>query len=222
MDEQTWNLLKEHGTQITVRKGAALTGTASKYSSDTLFFLEEGIVALSGITKNGEEIVYLYFHAPRIIGFNRHFNNVSGRVIAAPEFSNIAKTDCRLYQIGISKFLELLQKSPDLNDYFIKTIASNCSEALSHFYFFQEESVIVRLCHLLLEISQPKNGSMVIPKFYSHAELARYLGCHIVTVSRIMPRLKADGFIRQTPDGIVIENADGLIHIIESESKFKY
>lgn len=222
MDKELWNLLKENGTFLQVPKGTELTGSTSAYSADTIFFLSDGIVALSGITKSGEEKVYLYFHAPRIIGFNRHFNDPCGRVISGPEFSNITKTECCLYQIPIATFLQLLENNAALNQVFIKTIATNCSEALAHFHFMQEESVIVRLCHLLLEISQPLKGKMVVPKFYSHAELARYLGCHPVTVSRIMPRLKAAGYIRKEPKGVVIENPEGLIHIIETESKFKY
>lgn len=222
MEKELWNLLKDNGTLLQVPKGTQLTGPNSVYSADTLFFLADGIVALSGITKNGEEIVYLYFHAPRIMGFNRHFNDSSGRIFSDPEFSNITKTDCCLYQIPIATFLRLLENNAALNMFFIKTIASNYSEALAHFHFMQEESVIVRLCHLLLEVSQPLKGRMVVPKFYSHAELARYLGCHPVTVSRIMPRLKAAGYIRKEPEGVIIENPEGLIHIIETESKFTY
>lgn len=222
MEEQIWNLLKEHGSPLLVPKGTAITGIAAKYSADMLFFLSDGIAALTSITKSGEEKVYLYFHAPRLIGFNRHFNRAKERAIAEPEFFNMAKTDCTLYQISFPAFMKLLQDSPELNTLFIKTIANNCTEALSHFHFSQEESAIVRLCHLLLEVSQPYKNKMVVPKFYSYAELARYLGCHPITVSRIMPRLKEAGYIRKEAMGIVIENPDGLVHIIESESKFKY
>lgn len=222
MENKIWELLKDNGALIKVKKGTPITGAESKYSPNTLYFLSEGIIALTSLTKNGEEKVYLYFHAPRIIGFNRHFIDPGNQVVAGPEFSNVARTDCTLYQHSFSGFLKLLNENPELNYLFIKTIAVNCSDALSHFHFVQEESAIVRLCHLLLEVSRPWGNKMVVPKFYSHSELARYLGCHPVTVSRIMPRLRKEGYLSRGPQGIIIENPEGLVHIIETESKFKY
>lgn len=222
MENKIWELLKENGALLKVKKGTPVTGAESRFSPDTLYFLAEGTIALTTLTKNGEEKVYLYFHAPRIIGFSRHLIDTREQVVAGPEFSNVARTDCTLYQHTFSGFLKLLNHNPELNYLFIKTIAINCSDALSHFHFVQEESAIVRLCHLLLEVSCPCGNKMVVPKFYSHTELARYLGCHPITVSRIMPRLRKEGYISRGPQGIVIENPEGLVRIIETESKFKY
>lgn len=222
MEKYIWDLLKERGTYLKIKKGTAITGPDARYSSSALYLLAEGIVALTSLTKNGEEKIYLYFHAPRIIGFNRHFTGPKQRVVAGPEFSNVAKTDCTLYQIPFTEFLDLIKEHSDLNYFFIKTVADNCSESLSHFHFVQEESATVRLCHLLLEVSCLCGNKRVVPKFYSYTELAKYLGCHPVTVSRIMPKLKENGYISKGPEGIVIDDAEGLVELIETESEFKY
>lgn len=222
MEKQIYDLLKAHGRRITVKKGAPITGSNPRYVSDVLYLLAEGISALTTLSKSGEERVYLYYHGPRLIGFNRHFVGPKEQPIPGPEFSNVAKTNCILYEIQLSQFFDLLRTHEELVYFFLKTVANNFNDALSHFYFAQEESATVRLCHLLLEISRPFQNKRIVPMFYSHTELAKYLDCHPVTVSRIMPRLKDSGYISKSPEGIVIENADGLIHLIETGSNFKY
>lgn len=222
MEKQIYELLKAHGRRKAIKKGTPITERNSRRASDVLYLLAEGISALTTMSKSGEEKVYLYYHGPRLIGFNRHFADPKEQPIPGPEFSNVAKTDCILYEIQLSQFFDLLRKHEELVYFFLKTVANNFNDALSHFYFAQEESAIVRLCHLLLEISRPFQNKRIVPMLYSHAELAKYLDCHPVTVSRIMPHLRDSGYISKSPDGIVIENAAGLIHLIETGSDFKY
>ena len=86
-----------------------------------------------------------------------------------------------------------------------------------------EETLVTALCQLLLSVSRKESGEKpVVPKFYTYEELARYLGCHPVTVSRIMAKLKQLGYLKKSGRELVIENEDRLVDLMESEVEFKY
>lgn len=207
--------ISECGMRITLPKNVIL-------NKNYVYLLDEGICALTSITKQGEEKVYLYFRPHRLIGFNQFVISQEKLMESGPEFSVITKTTCVLYQIPYHTFQELIVNNPDFNAFLMKTLADNYSDALVHFHLMQEESVVVRLCHLLFEVSQIQNGVRVVPRFFTYAELAKYLGCHPVTVSRIMAKLKQKGFVSKISGGIAIEQEDALQQLINSESRFQY
>ena len=137
--------------------------------------------------------------------------------------SIVTKTSCVLYQINYDTFLHLLQSDKAFNLFFIQTLADNYSEALNHFHYMHEELLVTALCRLLLSVSCREPGQKpTVPKFYTYEELARYLGCHPVTVSRIMAKLKQLGYLRKSGRELVIEEEEKLIDLMELETDFKY
>ncbi len=222
MQETLWKKLTEYGTRTEMPKDTILNGKYDNHISNYVYLLEDGICALTSITKQGEEKVYLYFHPQRIIAFNEFMISSPKREMASPVFTIVTRTPCILYQISTPVFRELIDTDREFNRFLMQTLADNYSDALVHFHLMQEESAVVRLCHLLLEVSQTKKELLVVPKFFTYAELAKYLGCHPVTVSRIMAKLKQNGFISKTAAGIVIDDAAALEKLINSESCFKY
>lgn len=210
------------GKRITMPKDIVLNKKYDKHLSNYVYLLEEGICALTSITKQGEEKVYLYFRPHRIIGFNQFVVSAEKHNTTSPEFSVITKTTCTLYQIPYCTFQELILKNTEFNAFLLETLADNYNDALTHFHLMQEESVVVRLCHLLFEVSQLKEGLRIVPRFFTYAEMAKYLGCHPVTVSRIMAKLKQKGYISKTPCGVAIEQEEALQDVINSESRFQY
>lgn len=222
MNDSLLKRITDCGTKITMPKDVVLNKNYDKHISNYVYLLEEGICALTSITKQGEEKVYLYFRPHRIIGFNQFMVSTEKLNANGPEFSVITKTTCTLYQIPYCTFQELILKNMEFNAFLLETLADNYSDALMHFHLMQEESVVVRLCHLLFEVSQMKSGIRVVPRFFTYAEMSKYLGCHSVTVSRIMAKLKQKGYITKTPGGIAIEQEEALQELINSESRFQY
>ncbi len=223
MKDLFWKDITEYGTKITMPKDVVLNKNYDKNISNYVYLLEEGICALTSITKQGEEKVFLYFRPNRIIGFNQFV--VSPEKQGGnnrPVFSVVTKSTCTLYQISSGTFRDLIVKNPKFNAFLLETLADNYNDALVHFHLMQEESAVVRLCHLLLEVSVEKNGRLIIPKFFTYGELARYLGCHCVTVSRIMAKLKQLGYISKNSKGIVIEKEKEFDLLINSEIDLKY
>ena len=216
MNESLLKIITDSGTP----KDIVLNKKYDKYISNYVYLLEEGICALNSITKQGEEKVYLYFRPNRLIGFNQFVVSAEKLNASTPEFSVVTKTTCTLCQIPYSAFQELIVKNPEFNAFFIETLADNYNDALIHFHLMQEESVGCVIC--CLKYHSSGGGKRVVPRFFTYAEMAKYLGCHSVTVSRIMAKLKQKGYVTKTPSGIAIEQEDALQELINSESRFQY
>ena len=198
---------------------------APKDPDACVYLLDEGICSLNSITRRGDENIYLYFHAKRLVGFNHLMTTPGEKPIFQSGFnvSIVTKTSCVLYQINYDTFLHLLQSDKAFNLFFIQTLADNYSEALNHFHYMHEELLVTALCRLLLSVSCREPGQKpTVPKFYTYEELARYLGCHPVTVSRIMAKLKQLGYLKKSGRELVIEEEEKLIDLMELETDFKY
>lgn len=219
--DDVWQHLTGLGTKFQVPRATSLYQLETDPSKHMVYLLEDGICALASLTKNGEERVYLYFHAPRVISFNHLL--VSGRnKEEKPLFSIITKTPCTMYRIPDRTFHDLIFSDPQVNAFLIRTLADNYEEVLIHFHRIQEESAAVRLCRLLFSISQEQGGKRKAPRFFTYEELAKYLGTHPVTVSRIMAKLKREGWLSKNSREIVIENEAALRELIESEAPLSY
>ncbi|MDD3251398.1 MAG: Crp/Fnr family transcriptional regulator [Lachnospiraceae bacterium] len=218
MNEIFWKMLTEYGIRQNVDKNVTLSSDAGVY------LLEDGICALTGFTKKGEEQVYLYFHPKKIIGFSPTLRKQRSSTPITLELgiSVVTRTPCTLWRIFPDTFRTLLEGNHDFSLFLVDTLSENYVEVLSHFHSRIEDSVSVRLCRLLLELSHDTNGLMTIPKFFTYMELSRYLGCHSVTVSRIMARLKQQGIIAKGKDGLVLQSVEALKELIESEGDFDY
>lgn len=225
MEHNFWEMLKKCGTRLEVGKGYYLKLLAPEEPDACVYLLDEGICSLNSMTRRGDENIYLYFHAKRLCGFNHLMTTQEKRPVLQSGFnvSIVTKTPCVLYQINYDTFLHLLQTDMAFNLFFIQTLADNYSEALNHFHYMHEELLVTALCQLLLSVSCREPGKKpVIPKFYTYEELSRYLGCHPVTVSRIMAKLKHLGYLKKSGRELVIEKEEKLIDLMESDPGFKY
>lgn len=225
MELDFWELLKKHGTRFEAEKGYYLKINSPKDPDACLYLLDEGICSLNSLTRKGDENIYLYFHAKRLVGFNQLMTSGSTQHLTASSVnvSIVTKTPCVLYQINYQTFYHLIQTDISLNMFFIQTLADNYSEALNHFHYMQEETLVTALCQLLLSVCQRRPGQPpTVPKFYTYEELSRYLGCHPVTVSRIMAKLKQLGYLQKAGRELVIASEEALVRLMESEEEFKY
>ncbi len=219
--EAVWKCLTDLGKKFQVPRSTSLYQQDTDPSKHVVYLLEDGICSLASTTKNGEEQIYLYFHAPRIISFNHLL--VSGRHREEkPLFSIVTKTPCTMYRIPDETFRQLIVTDPQVNSFLIRTLADNYEEVLIHFHQMQEESATVRLCRLLFSISQLQEGKRKAPRFFTYEELSKYLGTHPVTVSRIMAKLKREGWLSKNSREIIIEDEEALRKLIETESSLAY
>lgn len=222
MENYFWKYMTGKGRKIHIQKGVFIYQHTDEPNEKYIYLLEEGICALTSMTLDGEETIHLYFHPRRLISFNQHFITKELNPACDLRFAIIAKTPCTVYQIPLSVFRGMLRTDMDFNQYVMETLANNYQEVLVHLHWRVEKSAIARLCYLLLEIAQSNHTNTLVPRFFTYSELAKYLGVHQVTVSRIMTKLKKLGYIKKCPEGLSIENTEALWALMEPDSQFKY
>lgn len=222
MSEQLWCLMQRYGTKMQVERGHYLYRQWEEPSQQCVYLLDKGICSLSNITRDGEERVYLYFNAKRMIGFNQLIKTSNQAMKDGPSLSIISKTHCVLYKICSQDFYRLVATNSQFNAALIRTLSENYQEVLVHFHHLQEESAAARLCRLLLDTARLKNGALTVPAFFTYEELAKYLGTHPVTVSRIMAKLKKEGYLSKSGKEIIVDEPENLDRLIHSKTSLDY
>lgn len=224
MPEKTFSIerLYQYGTKLLIKKGDYIYNSNNKHDEDCAFFLDSGLCALTSLTKNGEEKIFLYFHGKRTVGFAQLMPAIYHTPKLKVAISIVAKTDCVVYRITKEIFYNLLKKDHSFTQFVIEVLSENYINILYRFQQFQEESAITRLCRLLLEHSYEKNEKLVFPPYFTYAELSKYLGTHSVTVARIMAKLKQCGYISKSGRSIIINDPEQLQSLIDSGCNIDY
>lgn len=210
-----------YGERVVVEKNKIIYAPDNKAQTESLYYLESGLVALMSYSRGGEERVYLYMKGPRIISFMTlllsatNSQEITGNVVPS-HLVQMTKTRCILHRMQGSTFRKLLDEDLKFNRLILQATAANFQEVLSHFQQALEDSASVRLCRLLLDFYVIRDGKKVLPKTMSFLEMSKYLGTHPVTVSRIVATLKKDGCIVKEQGSVVIQDEQRLLQMIEN------
>lgn len=220
MSEYHFKHFYETGTRLTIKKNTIFYAPNDPGSEAYVFFLEKGLAALSSLTRDGEEKIYLYFMPKRLVGFNQFFSTLPYTI---PIYIT-AKEPCVVYRLPGRTFRKLVAEDSEFNEYIMKLNACNYMDVLGRFHETQEESAGVRLCRLLLDYSRMDAGRQILPHYFTYAEISKFLGIHQVTVNRIMAKLKKHGYINNDLNTrhIIIQNRVGLELLIQSGMNFEY
>lgn len=179
-----------------------------------VYCLEEGVCALISITKNGEEKIYQYFKAGALIGFVPAYAPFyTDETFSA--FSLVTKSNCTLYQIPYSTFCDFIASDSSLYPWVIQMVINHYDDVLTHFHNLQEGNNFSNLCRTLLELSVYQDGHYKMHKYFSYSELAKYLGIHTITVTRMMAKLKSEDVIYKEGHHTIIKNTKKLADYID-------
>lgn len=206
--EQTTKEIQYHLEQLkalgTLRQFKRQECLYNRPSQDSyVYFLEQGLCALTSTSSDGREHIYQYFLAGDFICFTSAFNRqYPDDVFLA--FAMMAKADCVLCQIPYSLFREYVEAHPVLYRWLFEKAVTHYDNALRHSYSLQEGDNFTSLCQALGELSTRQDSHYVLQKEFSYGELAGYLGIHTITVTRLMARLKDMGIITKKGHQTVI------------------
>ena len=125
------------------------------------------------------------------------------------------KTRCELYKIPFYVIEQKIKEEPEIGYWISEGISRHFMEVISHIHSSKEDHTSGRLCRTLIELSDKKNGRYELQKYFTYTELARYLGVHSVTVSKIMLMLKKMGAIEKEGHQTIIRDMDLLHHLAE-------
>lgn len=199
--------LKTLGTFRQVKRQECLYNRSSQ--DKYVYFLEQGICALSSTSSDGREHIYQYFLSGDFICFTPAFNRQYPDEIFL-SFAIMAKSDCILCQIYYSQFLEFVDGHPVLYRWLFEKAVTHYDNALRHSHSLQEGDNFTSLCNALSELSILLDSHHVLQKEFSYGELANYLGIHTITVTRLMARLKEMGVIIKKGHQTVIQDMEQL------------
>lgn len=223
-NQSTKQLCLTHGNLINLKKGSILFDEHSTDKTRYIYYLAEGICSVSGISHHGREQIFLYQKAGDMLGHVPYL--ISPEAQAHPYAYRrptiLAKTHCVLYEIPQEFFVEHLHQDLEFSIYLNEILARNYSMALAHLKQMQEDSVVSSACRFLLQVASPSAEGLIVPKLFTYGEIARFLGVHEVTVSKIIGRLKQESLVTRISSGLLISNTKELEHIIRNPETFKY
>lgn len=222
---QFLDILKTYGKEICLPPNTALDfqRNANGIPSVT-YFLSEGICAMTGRSKLGEEMIYSYFRSGCLcpLGFIPFSMKSINSQKNTPSLFTVTKTACVLYQVPSRQLTALLSTPSEFTEQVMYDIYTAYQNAFLHSKQMQEETTLVNVCRLLITVAETKNDKKIVPKFFTYAEIAKYIGKHHITVSRIMSDLRRDGYIIKTSSGTIIQREQDLIQMIQENSAFQY
>lgn len=205
--------LKALGTICQVKRPECLYNRTSQ--DKYVYFLEQGICALTSTSSDGRERIYQYFLSGDFIcftpAFNRHYPDETFLA-----FAIMAKSDCILCRIPYSLFRSYVEEHPVLYRWLFEKAVTHYDNSLRHSYSLQEGDNFMSLCQALLELAKPQASQYVLQKEFSYGELANYLGIHTITVTRLMARLKEMGIIMKKGHQTVIPDMERLKALADS------
>ena len=216
---------RDHFLEILCKEGTRIQLDKNQYFSsiinheNTAYCLISGVCALLRFTQNGEEIIYHYFREKDLIGGVPFFLSHKGaaQINTLYSFCSLyTKTECILYKIPFSVLERKIKEEPEIGYWISEGIARHFMEEISHVHSSKEDHTSGRLCRTLIELANEKNGRYELQKYFTYTELARYLGVHSVTVSKIMLVLKKMKVIEKEGHKTVICDMEQLKYLAEN------
>lgn len=205
--ENLFEQLCEAGNAIHVKKGLCLVPSIGQ--DNALYCLKEGLCALVRYTRNGDEIIYHYFKTGDLIGsvyFHLLYQTLNPQDNLTELSQIYAKTDCQLYRVEYTKLNELIVQKPEFSHFLTYSVAKRFVSVVNHFHASLEDSTAIRLYKMLIQLAHYKDGDYMLDKYFTYVEIAKYLGVHSVTISRLMLGLKNQGIITKAGHCIVISD----------------
>ena len=159
---------------------------------DYVFYLLECSVQSVFVSERGMEQIYNY-----------RYNNAAGAKAwlgvgmlymnnGISFFDIIATSDCRCYKISRDSMIDYLKRTPELLLLLYEELCHDYDKLSINLQLRQGKRTDSLLCQALLDRAVHVNGQIIVDKSVTNQELAKILGIHEVTVSRILRVLKEE------------------------------
>jgi len=186
-----WSTLFD-GPGRTVPKGARIFQPGDL--SESLFFVQRGLVKLSTILPSGDEITFRVYPANEIFGEFCFCWPVQRYWATALESSDVV-------EVTAGQAIESMVRHPELVGPLVSALSERIASAYDELQTISTSIVVVRLAAKLLTLptAESSNGHWVeLGRRFTHEELAQILGVRRETLTRAMSRLKELGLVEHT------------------------
>jgi CRP/FNR family cyclic AMP-dependent transcriptional regulator len=176
--------------------------------ADSVFYIEEGKVRLTVISKTGKEAIVGIFSAGDFFGEGA----LAGHVLRME--SATAITYCRLLRVNTDAMKSALHREPKLSDLFLACLLARSIQYEQSFIdqlFNSSEKRLARVLLLLSKFDEDGTPETVIPNI-SQGALAEMVGTTRSRVNLFMNRFRTLGLIDYSKDGIQVHSS--LLNVV--------
>lgn len=177
-----WNALKQYATLLKLKRRSILyqTGDIAK----SIYLVEEGLVLLSNIFRDGREIGQVILPQGSLFG-EQEIINKNTRIHQAT-----ALTNCKIWMLTEKNFIRQVNITPDISYYLAKTMSARLQRSELRLGYFSTHDVAQRLAQLLLELAETAGNmdesGLILSPCPTHCELASLIVATRETVSLVM------------------------------------
>ncbi len=134
----------------------------------------------------------------------------------------VALTHVEAVRITAENLVRFLRADPDALIAFTAKLMHHYVNITSRFNDRSSVRSINALSQYLLQNCLEDERGLLFPKSVSHQNVAKYLGVHPVTMSRMLSALKDNGYIKKTAEGWRLVDVDGLLNVAQGLERVQY
>jgi CRP/FNR family transcriptional regulator, nitrogen oxide reductase regulator len=180
-------LFEDH--EVTAEQAIYFEGDPADY----LYLVATGKVKLTRHTISGREVLLDILHGGEYFG---NLSAISGRGYTE---TAIAQTDCCILQISAQNFEKVLSRYPDVTMKVLKAVGQRLEasqEIVKQLSVYTaDQRVAAALLRLAKKLGEQKPKGVLIQLPFSRQDLAAMTGTTVETVSRVMSRFSAEGWV---------------------------
>lgn len=180
-------------------------------SADKMYLVDKGKVSLFRLMPNGDEKLFKVFLAGELIAEMAMFMNPREYPMNAR-----IEQDTELFAFGYRDVLHLFSGSPELSIKVMAFMSNKICHLMSTLNILTQVNANQRLVMKLAEIYRTqvvKEGTVALP--VTKKLLATQLGMTPETLSRVIKKLKTDGYIIESGNHINLVNIAALCHSVD-------
>jgi len=175
------------------------------------FLLCTGRVKLTQLSAEGEEFIV------RLVGPGEHFGGL-GLPPGSPHTETAEALEASDALVWDRRTLDaLIERSPSVQRNAMRIVVQRLLSAEERCREIATEKVPQRLsrtlCRLVGQVGRPSEGGVLVA--LTREELAQMTGTTLFTVSRLFSQWEEQGVIRPRREGVLIDDAAGLVRIAE-------
>lgn len=213
--------LREIAVEVEIPKGTRLP-------LDNVYYLMDGVCALTHLTKDGGESSYIFFKPGMLLGFMipiiEHIgldSDITRKRFQKVNHTISTKTDCRCLRMRGSVFMEFLERNPELYKLLVRSVSENLINVLALSTDKASEPASVRVCQIILDFMDDEPPH-VFPRYLTYNEIAFHLSMHVITVTKIFKSLRHSGIIDKRGRTTTVIDKESLISIVNGEEELRY
>lgn len=199
LDDQTLEKMLSHARTLTFKKNTILMSEGE--TGECMYLIQSGSVKIYVSDDNGNELI-LFVEGP-----GSYIGEISLLDDAPRTASAVTLEKTQVLAVSKGAFIDCIKLNPDIAFHIIRALTKRLRRATDGISGLALKNVYQRLALKLIDLADDVDGASVLPRKYSHQELANMIGASREMVSKILAELSK---------GEYIEVRDQRLHILKN------